>query len=275
VGYIGHPVDNNMTCKLHPDGCGKYIKVGGLGFVDASEATFHRGHYFVSIRALNSLGERTCKVGLLNVLCDQMHVFGNRIGVFTKIEGRAAGYNDRMVEVTTSGKNLITAQPLNPLKGKHSLKKKGKNHSSSDSDEAEKQNPKKTCNQTVGAFNQQLDACLNRNPSTINLHDTVLDVAWLRLLDGGYPGSHPVVQADDSDLPNRPYTDVTDVEDKETIVLEDSDECGEKEKKDSIENCKSPAEAAKERSAAKQKKRRFEEAQKTTTGRKKGKTTKK
>ena len=199
--------------------------------VDASEATFYRGQYFLAVRALNADGHRTCKVGLLKVLCDQVHLFGNRIGIFVKIERRSLRFDDKMVHVTRAGKKLVDAIPLNPMK------KKAK---------AADQKPMKTCNQTVGAFHAQLESSLSRNPTTINMHDTLMDVAWLQLLDGGYPGRHGIMPADSKSPLNLSY----DSGNEQEILTIDSDksEGGDVAYDNKlIEN--NPADAAKKRSS--------------------------
>lgn len=86
VGYIGTPVDVNMKCNIHPQGCGRHINLGDLAFIDGSEVTFHRGQVLIAVRRLSSEGYRSCKIGLVNVLCDQLHLVGNRIGIIVKIQ---------------------------------------------------------------------------------------------------------------------------------------------------------------------------------------------
>lgn len=203
--------------------------------VDASEATFYRGQYFLAVRALNADGHRTCKVGLLKVLCDQVHLFGNRIGIFVKIERRSLRFDDKMVHVTRAGKKLVDAIPLNPMK------KKAK---------AAVQKPMKTCNQTVGAFHAQLDASLSRNPTTINMHDTLMDVAWLRLLDGGYPGRHGIMPADSKAPLNLSYGSGNEQDEQEIVTIDsDKSEGGAVAYGDALIG---PAETAKKRRANKE-----------------------
>ena len=85
VCYINKPLDPNMKCAMHNRGCGAYLQVGDICYIDGSECTFIDGHYFISVRLLNHLGLRTCKVGYVKVLCNQVHLLCNRIGVVSSM----------------------------------------------------------------------------------------------------------------------------------------------------------------------------------------------
>jgi hypothetical protein len=55
VCYINKPLDPNMKCAMHNRGCGAYLQVGDICYIDGSECTFIDGHYFISVRLLNHL----------------------------------------------------------------------------------------------------------------------------------------------------------------------------------------------------------------------------
>ena len=79
------------------------------------------------------------------------------------------------------------------------------------------------------------------------MHDTLMDVAWLRLLDGGYPGRHGIMPADSKSPLNLSH----DSGNEQEILTIDSDksEGGEVAYSDELIG---PAETAKKRRAKKE-----------------------
>lgn len=85
VCFLHKPPDETCKCAKHPQGCGTTVAPGSTVFIDASHCIFQEGIWLVSVRLLNKVGHRTCKIGYLKVLLNQIHLFGNRIGVINEV----------------------------------------------------------------------------------------------------------------------------------------------------------------------------------------------
>ena len=55
VCYISRPLDSNMKCQDHPNGCGFHLQLGDVLFVDGSEMELVKGSIF------------TCQCGSLTI----------------------------------------------------------------------------------------------------------------------------------------------------------------------------------------------------------------
>lgn len=90
VLFINKPIDDNMRCEHHPNGCGFDLKHGENCIVDAGECQLVMGRVWnvaVRARVVGKDGLRMdCKVGIVRCRFDQLHLIGNRSGIITKME---------------------------------------------------------------------------------------------------------------------------------------------------------------------------------------------
>ena len=94
VTFVGHPIDTNMSCKEHPNGCGKVLAAGDIVVCDAHECEFVKGGiYFIAARILDSEGHKSCKVGLFKCLFHQVNLIAHRVGKVVKIEQEGKSKN--------------------------------------------------------------------------------------------------------------------------------------------------------------------------------------
>lgn len=85
VCYISRPLDSNMKCQDHPNGCGFHLQLGDVLFVDGSEMELVKGSIiYMSVRKLDHQGVRTCKVGIMKAIPGQINLFCNRVGIVSK-----------------------------------------------------------------------------------------------------------------------------------------------------------------------------------------------
>lgn len=87
ISFVANPIDENMKCAAHPTGCGKQLEVGDTVIVDATECQLVQGKvYYIAARKINDDGQRSCKIGYVKCLFNQVHLFAHRVGVITSIE---------------------------------------------------------------------------------------------------------------------------------------------------------------------------------------------
>eukprot|EP00956_Cyclotella_meneghiniana_P017956 scaffold29650_cov44-Cyclotella_meneghiniana.AAC.1 len=91
VIFISTPLDTNMSCKIHPGGCGWALNYGRPVKVDAGECQLIKGRIWnVAVREFSGVDEKHnvtlgCKVGIVRVLYNQLHLVANRSGIITHI----------------------------------------------------------------------------------------------------------------------------------------------------------------------------------------------
>lgn len=185
-----------MKCEVHKRGCGAFLQVGDLCYIDGSECTFIEGHYLISVRLLNHLGLRTCKVGYVKVLCNQVYLLCNRIGVVSSIFARRDGkvfectkYQEK--EVTLPCDEEITVDSVTVIDGLNA--NVSKNQKKKDKTRA----PTKTRPNNLAQFHANMkDAIAKNSEQTLHVVHEAFGVANLTMLDGGYPGSQPITAAE-------------------------------------------------------------------------------
>ena len=86
VLFISTPCDINMCCPQHKNGCGNYLRVGDVVFVDGAEMEMIKSQIVnFAVRKLSDKGHRLCKIGIMRCIFCQCHLIGNRVGRVTKI----------------------------------------------------------------------------------------------------------------------------------------------------------------------------------------------
>eukprot|EP00956_Cyclotella_meneghiniana_P036904 scaffold132185_cov61-Cyclotella_meneghiniana.AAC.1 len=91
VLFISQPQDENMKCNRHPGGCGWDLAENDICRVDAGECQLIKGRIWnVAVRALYDADEKGniqlgCKVGIVRVLYNQLHLVANRTGTITML----------------------------------------------------------------------------------------------------------------------------------------------------------------------------------------------
>ena len=185
VCYINKPLDTNMKCKEHKEGCGAYLQVGNLCYIDGSECTFVEGHYLISVRLLNHLGLRTCKVGYAKVLCNQVHLLCNRVGVVSSIFAKRDG---KVFECDQHSEKEITLEVEDVIdvdEPKTSSKKKDKKDSKGKKGNHAKP-PVKGRQNNLKRFHENMRAALAKNSDqTLHVVHSAFGIANLTMLDGG------------------------------------------------------------------------------------------
>ena len=95
VCFVSHPIDKNMKCSKHPDGCGHALSVGNIVVVDATECELVQGCiYYIAVRVVYDGNDdkgavepyKGCKIGYLKCLFNQVHLFAHRVAIVTSIE---------------------------------------------------------------------------------------------------------------------------------------------------------------------------------------------
>ena len=220
-----------MKCAMHNRGCGAYLQVGNICYIDGSECTFIEGHYFISVRLLNHLGLRTCKVGYVKVLCNQVYLLCNRIGVvssmFAKRDNKVfecTKYTEKEVtlpcdeEVTEDSVTVVLG--LNNNVAKNAKKKEKKSKA-----------PTKNRPNHLGQFHASMkDALAKISDQTLHVVHEAFGVANLTMLDGGYPGSQPISSAEFEVQP-APDTDGDDEDHEDDASWREGKERGNKKKR--------------------------------------------
>ena len=217
VCYINKPLDTNMKCKEHKEGCGAYLQVGNLCYIDGSECTFVEGHYLISVRLLNHLGLRTCKVGYAKVLCNQVHLLCNHVGVVSSIFAKRDG---KVFECDQHSEKEITLEVEDVIdvdEPKTSSKKKDKKDSKGKKGNHAKP-PVKGRPNNLKRFHENMRAALAKNSDqTLHVVHSAFGIANLTMLDGGYPGSQPITSPESIKEP-------TDTDDGDDDPSEDDDD---------------------------------------------------
>lgn len=91
VIFISNPLDDNMSCVIHQKGCGQHLKLNDLCKVDAGECQLIKGRLWnVAVRHVGDPDNKNnmqlgCKVGIVRVMYDQLHLGGNRFGIISMI----------------------------------------------------------------------------------------------------------------------------------------------------------------------------------------------
>lgn len=220
VGFIGITPDYRFRCPLHPDGCGASLSLGDVVVVNTTLCIFHSASWMIPVTKLDSVGAMTCTVGYIKVLCDQISLVGNRVGVVARMQFMKEP--KLMLDVTSSGKKEVQVG----MKKSTSKDKKGKFV---------------TCKDFVKRVEQAASkdediSKLVRSP-TMNLVDTLMDIAWVMFIDGGTPVRAATVgPAEDRSVytvsmgevavspPDDVANDVVDVANDVVDLLADTDE---------------------------------------------------
>ena len=91
VIFISTTLDKNMSCNIHPGGCGWALNYGRPVMVDAGECQLIKGRIWnVAVREMSAVDDKHnitlgCKIGIVRVLYNQLHLVGNRTGMITSI----------------------------------------------------------------------------------------------------------------------------------------------------------------------------------------------
>lgn len=91
VIFTTHPLDDNMRCGEHRDGCGRQLVEGDICKVDAGECQLIKGRVWnVAVKWVDPPDEKdniktSCKVGIVRVMYDQLHLVGNRHGMISTV----------------------------------------------------------------------------------------------------------------------------------------------------------------------------------------------
>ena len=179
-----------MKCDEHEEGCGAYLQVGNLCYIDGSECTFIEGHFFIAVRLLNHLGLRTCKVGYAKVLCNQVHLLCNRIGVVSSIFAKRG---DKVFEVNRYTEKEITLEVEEIDNDSATVQKEKQTSTKTKSNKKAKLQKKKSRPNNIGQFHENMRAALATiSDQTLHVVHSAFGVANLTMLDGGYPGSQPI-----------------------------------------------------------------------------------
>jgi hypothetical protein len=231
VCYINKPLDPNMKCAMHNRGCGAYLQVGNICYIDGSECTFIEGHYFISVRLLNHLGLRTCKVGYVKVLCNQVHLLCNRIGV---VSSMFAKHDNKVFECTKYTEKEVTLPCDEEVKEDSVTVVLGLNNNvAKNAKKKEKKSKAPTKNRPnhLGQFHANMkDALAKISDQTLHVVHEAFGVANLTMLDGGYPGSQPISSAEFEVQP-APDTDGDDEDHEDDASWREGKERGNKKKR--------------------------------------------
>ena len=208
-----------MKCEVHKEGCGAYLQVGNLCYIDGSECTFIEGHYFISVRLLNHLGLRTCKVGYVKVLCNQVQLLCNRIGVVSYILAKRGNkvfecdqYAEKEITIEMEDKEKDTDSVIVVEEPKTSSKKKDKKDKTA-------KPPVKPRPNNLKQFHESMKAALAKNSEqTLHVVHSAFGIANLTMLDGGYPGSQPITSPKNMEEPTD--TDNVDSDDEGSLYEE-------------------------------------------------------
>jgi hypothetical protein len=208
-----------MKCEAHKEGCGAYLQVGNLCYIDGSECTFIEGHYFISVRLLNHLGLRTCKVGYVKVLCNQVQLLCNRIGVVSYILAKRGNkvfecdqYAEKEITIEMEDKEKDTDSVIVVEEPKTSSKKKDKKDKTA-------KPPVKPRPNNLKQFHESMKAALAKNSEqTLHVVHSAFGIANLTMLDGGYPGSQPITSPKNMEEPTD--TDNVDSDDEGSLYEE-------------------------------------------------------
>ena len=106
--YIHSAPHEDMKCRSHPNGCGLHIQVGMIVFVNGASCLFHKCQWYVPVNILDSDGVRTCKIGYMKVLPDDLNLICNRVGVISSIHHRT----DEDVITVVGKDNTVTHQAI-------------------------------------------------------------------------------------------------------------------------------------------------------------------
>ena len=208
-----------MKCEAHKEGCGAYLQVGNLCYIDGSECTFIEGHYFISVRLLNHLGLHTCKVGYAKVLCNQVQLLCNRIGVVSYILAKRGNkvfecdqYAEKEITIEMEDKEKDTDSVIVVEEPKTSSKKKDKKDKTA-------KPPVKPRPNNLKQFHESMKAALAKNSEqTLHVVHSAFGIANLTMLDGGYPGSQPITSPKNMEEPTD--TDNVDSDDEGSLYEE-------------------------------------------------------
>ena len=188
-------------------------------YIDGSECTFIEGHYFISVRLLNHLGHRTCKVGYVKVLCNQVQLLCNRIGVVSYILAKRGNkvfecdqYAEKEITIEMEDKEKDTDSVIVVEEPKTSSKKKDKKDKTA-------KPPVKPRPNNLKQFHESMKAALAKNSEqTLHVVHSAFGIANLTMLDGGYPGSQPITSPKNMEEPTD--TDNVDSDDEGSLYEE-------------------------------------------------------
>ena len=69
------------------NGCGFGVEEGSLVVVDASECELVHGRiWYIAARTVTKEGQKSCKVGYVKCLFNQVHLVAYRVGIVTEIK---------------------------------------------------------------------------------------------------------------------------------------------------------------------------------------------
>ena len=75
-----------MKCDQHKNGCGRTLKTCMTVVVDATECELVEGKiYYIAARVVTDDARKSCKIGIVKCLFDQVHLFAHRVGIVTEI----------------------------------------------------------------------------------------------------------------------------------------------------------------------------------------------
>ena len=194
IGYISRPINDLFRCEIHPDGCGRHLKPGALVLIDGSSCYYKDGQWLITASSVNVVGDpkddscglrRSCRVGLVKVLCNQVNLFANRYAIVTKLKKNTSDDPklletsiERVESQTLDGKELPTEDPPNKRRKKSTGKPLSLKTLLSMIEEAAKK-----------------EVLANPNIATVDIVTANYDVAYVTLLDGGLTINQPRVQA--------------------------------------------------------------------------------
>ena len=186
AGFISSPPSDLYVCRAHPDGCGHTLNVGETVIVDAKFCTFHNGHWIMPIRRVEK-GKRSCCVGVFKCLCDQISLYGNRVGQVFRLQ-----YMDGSNTVQSIDKpNCSIPQDIDIRATKKA--KLSDDSVSEDNDESTNEKDGKKVRSgviiTLPEHNKRMDEAV-KSSRTMNLVADYFNVAYIRFIDGGYPMTH-------------------------------------------------------------------------------------
>jgi hypothetical protein len=209
-----------MKCEVHEEGCGAYLQVGNLCYIDGSECTFIEAHYFIAVRLLNHLGLRSCKVGYVKVLCNQLHLLCNRIGVVSSI---LAKRDDKVYECSQfEEKEVALAMEEEDTNSVTVVEGQQTTANKKDKKAKTSKPPTKNRPNNLLQFHANMKEALAKNSEqTLHVVRCAFGIANLTMLDGGYPGSKPITSAERMDLAPDTDGDEGESEDEGSLYEEE------------------------------------------------------
>ena len=170
------------------------MKPGTLVLLDGSDCYYKDGQWLVTVSTVNVIGDakddsrglrRTCRVGLLKVLCNQINLFANRYAIVTKLK-KNTSEDPKVLETTTERVETQTVDGVE-LQTEDPPQKKRKKST------GKPLSLKKLLSMIEAAAKKEVLA--NPEIATVDIVTANFDVAYVTLLDGGVTINQPRVQA--------------------------------------------------------------------------------